>query len=103
MTKARRTRQQKIIADLHRKLHAQNQGISLETPVSPSLPKQSMYSYTPVNRIQTASPSISLTSTQFVRHDLFKTAIVTSGIIIMQLLLFYLLKIHILIIPMISF
>jgi hypothetical protein len=88
----RKTRQQKIIADLHRKLESQSVGL-------PS------YTYRNTTQtIATVQPMGSITTNMLsIKHDLIKTSVVTITIIASQLLLFYLLKTHLIRLPMVSY
>ena len=100
MSKAKKTRQEKMIADLHRKLHQQQSITSVSTPE-----QKTQYTYT-IKHTQApmgVSTVTTITNLSLIKHDLIKTTIVTGAIISLQLLLFFLLKAHIIKIPMISY
>ena len=85
----RKTRRQKIIADLHRQLY------SLKSQKVPSFGEKS-----------TASISTLLVEPQkynYLIADISKTGIVTGAILIAQLIFFFLLKNHLLVIPGIGY
>lgn len=88
----RKTRQQKIIADLHRKLQTQIVGVSTYTY------KNTMQTVATVRPIDSNTTNI-----LSIKHDLTKTTIITMTIIASQLLLFYLLKTHLIRLPMVSY
>ena len=100
MSKLKKTRQKKMIADLHRKLHQQQSISSVSTPE-----QKTHYTYT-MKHIQAPTAihtTTTITNLSFIKHDLIKTAFVTGAIISLQILLFFLLKAHIIKIPMISY
>ena len=81
----RKTRRQKITADLHRQLY------SLRSQKVPSFEKKS-----------TANISALLVEPQkynYLTADIYKTGVVTCAILIAQLIFFFLLKNHLLTIP----
>ena len=108
MAKHKKTKQQKIIADLRRQLQYENQTTSSKKPSTEqaisnqaktiSLPKEFSYknpSENLQNKTKTAYP--------YLKHDLFKTGVLTSSIVFAQLFLFFLLKNHIIILPMVKY
>lgn len=96
----RKTKQEKIITDLHRKLHAQSQSAPSSRHVSsPS----STYTYKSRNIDSSPNVITSSTNLSYIKHDLLKTTIVTSTIVLSQLLLLYLLRSHIIMIPMVRY
>lgn len=90
MTKAKKTRQQKIIADLHRKLQIQSE---VSSPAAYTFHAKHIYN-TP-----TRENALYVSTLPYIKHDLFKTTIVTAAIISAQLLLYYLLKTHLIMLP----
>ena len=99
----RKTKQQKMIADLKRKIQSKESVSPSQTSASPvhgtttftfSAPKNTT-SYTP--RVQ----SHALYALPFA--DLKKTAIVTSTVLIAQVILFFLLRHHIITLPMVNY
>ncbi len=79
MRKRRRTRKEKIIADLHRKLQTQS------IPISSSQQVKKTYKPTMLPHSTTVLPN---NSYQHLFHDLLKTTLLTTGIIALELLLF---------------
>ncbi len=92
-----KTRQQKIIAELHRKLEAQH-----ATPAHTTL-KTSAYTYSPHAPVSLPRKTIPTMAIPYVRQDLFKTISVTTVIIVAQLLLYYSLKSHLITIPFVQY
>jgi hypothetical protein len=100
MSKRKKTREQKIIADLHRKLQSQSVSGSASSRhvYSPS----SAYTY----KTQTTGaikPIAVMTDFSYIKHDLIKTTLVTCAIVLFQLALFHLLRSHIIMIPMVRY
>ena len=94
MSKHKKTREEKIIADLRHQLY------SLKTHdfSHSSLPK----SNTVKQKIITAySPAITIpkTSYLYLKHDVLKALILTLAIIAFQIILLFILKRHILVLP----
>ena len=88
----RKTRKQKITADLHRQLY------KLQSHKVPSLEKE-------IPRIKETSPTL-LAEPQkytYLTADISKTGVVTGLILIAQLIFFFLLKNHLLKIPGINY
>jgi len=103
----RKTRQEKIIADLHRKLQSQSslsssagETSSIEKPHTHA-PK---YSYIPQVKVPLQISTIATTiDNRYIRDDLIKTTLVTIVIVSCQLLLFFLLKNNMITLPMVSY
>lgn len=96
-----KTRQQKIISDLHRKLQLQSSSHSSEIDTV-SKPNHVQFSYS--HALHTSSKTKPLImNLSYVKHDLYKTVFVTFTIIAAQLLLLYLLKAHLIILPIVSY
>lgn len=105
MSKAKKTRQQKIIADLRRKIH------TTQPPASSSAIKNAMsskrqenyaYSFATLPVKEKAAP-ISIVSTDMITRDLTKTMLITSVILVSQCILFFLLKYKIVSLPMFGY
>ncbi len=100
MSKRKKTRQQKIIADLHLKLQLQNQ-VTAETYAFTNqivnkkilLPSQNLHILAMRNSFEY----------QYLTYDLLKTLSLTTGIVVIELILFGILKNHILILPIVHF
>lgn len=84
----KKTRQQKIIADLHRRL-LMTKTESIKTTPSPQSETTNIKHLTYTN--------------PYLVKDLKKTAMLTAGIVLGQLFLFFLLKQHLLVLPGISY
>lgn len=105
MAKNKKTKEQKIISDLRRKLYLQKQTISNSKDTEEKLSSS--------NNVQIPQPSISYTHTirqntevinhTYLYHDLLRTTILTSAIVIGQVILFFLLKNHIINLPLANF
>lgn len=99
MSKKRKTRQQKMIADLRRKVSSPSSPKN-ETPSS--LPAQSLQSYEYV--IQKPQQAIATTSTySFEIKDIYRTSILVAFLIGAELVLFFLLKGKVITIPMLIY
>jgi hypothetical protein len=99
----RKTRQQKIIADLHRQL-----SLTKDSPMEKQLPKakeeikvKPVLQFQP-KTIETTTKHLAYTNL-YLGKDLQKTAFLTAGIVLAQIALFFLFKQHILILPGISY
>ncbi len=108
MAKFKKTKQQKIIAQLHRKLQLQSRLISkphenIEKEVLENIVEKDLVSKHANTSIQTKTLPIAPESVAYVYKDLMKTAILTSAVTLSQLAFFFLLKKHILILPMINY
>ena len=95
----RKTRQQKIIADLRRQINAsQTKSAPLEKKVEkreePLYPSLSLPT---LNLSEKKQPISTFTNTSYLIKDLRKTAILTTSIVAVQLILLLILKNHILI------
>lgn len=97
----RKTRQQKIIADLRRKLHSQQKStVSLYTN------DQKLENANQVYKLTTPSMTTGRIDTitySYLRQDIIKTLFVTTVIIGLQIVLFLLLKNHILVLPVLTY
>ncbi len=84
MRKHKKTRQEKIIADLHRKIQYQRVPTvnSSEYTIAPSLIKQTTSSYR----------EVALPTYAYLKRDLIKIFLLTSSILASQTILFFLLK-----------
>jgi hypothetical protein len=97
MAKKKKTRQQKIIADLRRQIDASERKSApvekkkekREQPITPSLnlPK--------VNISQAKQTTDTFTNTSYLVKDLRKTAILSTSIIAFQIVLLFILKNHV--------
>lgn len=96
MAKRKKTRQQKIIADLRRKLQMEKRSVSSEMILDVKHGKD-----IPVKTSQDVKPALS--KYPYLMHDLYKTGILTGGIIIAQLVLLFLLKNYIVVLPMVRY
>ena len=122
MAKHKKTKQQKIISDLRRKLQSQVETKQIlseksKTSVSKQIPEQSFEKQENNNLNKTIKYSnISsydfkkeirnkshINNYSYVVGDLKKTGILTGSVIIAQLILFYLLKTHIIVLPMVRY
>ena len=94
----RKTRQQKIIADLHRKLQLQKQPVAeTHTFTKPTVNKATLL---PLQNVHIFAMDSSF---QYVAHDLLKTLFLTIGIIAIELILLFTLKNHIIVLPIVRF
>ena len=96
----RKTRQQKIIADLRRQLSKTSEPVRTETIVEKKVsfePKVAQIEHARV------SPQRLTYTNPYLAKDLRKTAILTACIVVSQLFLFILLRQHLLILPGISY
>lgn len=94
MAKQKKTRQEKIIADLRRQLTQTKRKLPTSI-ISPSISLTAQPQYN--MPIKTAFPH------SYLLPDLTKTSLVTSIILIGEFVLFFLLKKQILVLPMITF
>jgi hypothetical protein len=96
MAKKRKTREQKILADLrHNFNHTFTSQAPLAGKIQAQIPSLIMETRTPKTAVLNAYP--------YLAKDLTKTAILTVGIFVFQIILFALLRNHALIIPGISY
>jgi hypothetical protein len=96
MAKKRKTREQKILANLR---HNFNHTFTSETSPAGKIQAQ----ITPVLLKQSTQKTVALNSYPYLAKDLTTTAILTLGIFISQIILFTLLRNHVLLIPGISY
>ncbi len=92
----RKTRRQKITADLHRQLYKlQSQKVTSLEKDTPKLE----------NKIEKATITLVVDSQKYnyLIKDISKTAIVMGTILLAQLIFFFILKTHLLVIPGISY
>lgn len=109
MAKHKKTKQQKIIADLRRKLQYENQTTLSKKPST----EQAIFTHAKTTNLPKEfsfkKPSENLQNRivnnnyPYLKHDLFKTGILTGSIVFAQLFLFFLLKNHIIILPMVKY
>jgi hypothetical protein len=96
----RKTRQQKIIADLRRQLSSSEiEQIKIKEPQEKPTTK---YSYEE-KKVEIKATQHLMYTNPYLSKDLIKTAFLTTGIVLGQLILFYLFRQHILILPGISY
>lgn len=91
MSKRRKTKQQKIIADLRRK-------VSENTTEAP-LPQVYHQTHQPQVALETQSVNLYTIPSSYVYRDLRKTAMVSIALLLFEILLFILFKNHILAFP----
>lgn len=97
-----KTKEQKIISSLHRQLQMQTQK---SDPASRNIASSSStYSYKakPVSSSQKVT-AVHMSNLSHVKHDLIKTTVLMTAIITAQLILYYLLKAHLIIIPIVQY
>ena len=100
MSKRKKTRQQKIIADLHRKLQLQNQATTeTYTFTNPMVNKKVLLPSQNLNTFAMKDSS----QYQYLTYDLLKTLFLTTGIIVIELILLAILKSHIFVLPIVRF
>ncbi len=85
----RKTRQEKIIADLRRKLQTTHLTSSSTSMSLPSKPNREIYTVLPQKK------SLVVFEKLYILTDLRKTAIVTLSIIVFEMILYFLLQKHI--------
>jgi hypothetical protein len=90
--KKRKTRREKVLADLHRKLHSVN--------VTPTIIKEEK-----PNRSEVVIPRVHAIPSNYpyLVRDITRTGMVTGAIIVFQILLFLILKFQVLKLPGISY
>jgi hypothetical protein len=96
MSKAKKTRQQKIISDLRKQLQTQ--------PTSTTSHKPHQYSYsasTSSHRLETTK--LSEVTSAHVAKDLSRTLLLTAALLFAELILFLLVRNHIVSIPMVKY
>ena len=89
MGKRRKTYKEKVIADLRRKVY------SLEA----QKPSKTMHNMP----MSTTATTVTISSHAFLTRDIFKTGILTGIIVLIQLILYFLMKNHILTLPMVKY
>lgn len=113
MSKHKKTRQEKIITELRRKIAYQNptqKTKSLEKPketksVSENKIITPHFQYRTIDQ-ESAQKSQTITSSNkypYLKHDLLKTGLLTTSFLIAELLLFFVLKNHFIQLPMLSY
>lgn len=90
----KKTRQEKKIADLHRRLTLGQPTVEKDAAEKP---KHTTYTFTKPTTFHKSPPA--LHEYAYVTHDLLKTTYLTSGIVAAQLLLYFLLRMHVVKIP----
>ena len=107
MSKRKKTRQQKQIADLRQKLHHLSPTQSSEesnTQIQNSLSTQSnRLTYTPVSTPQLQKTAAFAYSNPYLKHDLAKTALLVVAVVVFEMVLLFILKQHILVLPFANF
>lgn len=98
MAKRKKTRQQKIIADLRRQINAsQTKSVPLEEKIEKREQSLSLSLNLPkLNLSEKKQPVSTFTDTSYLIKDLRKTAVLTTSIIAVQLILLFILKNNIL-------
>jgi len=96
MGKRRKTYKEKVIADLRRKVYS----LEAQKPFS----FQEKESKTMHNMpISTTATTVTINSRAFLTRDIFKTGILTGIIVLIQFALYFLVKNHILTLPMVKY
>ncbi|MBI2074327.1 MAG: hypothetical protein HYT83_00645 [Candidatus Levybacteria bacterium] len=110
MSKRKKTRQQKIIADLRRKLQSTShpsstsQAIDNKSIVQNTLPNQEKQTNT--NKFISTYITNKVVSAgvySYLPYDLQKTFFLTTSIVAVELLLFFLLRNHVIVLPNLNF
>jgi hypothetical protein len=96
MAKKRKTREQKILAEQR---HNFSHTFTSQVPLTVKIPTQ----ISPSIIAQRAPKTTALNAYPYLAKDLSKTALLTVGIFVFQIVLFTLLKNHVLMIPGISY
>lgn len=97
MAKKRKTRKDKILSDLHRKTSYKVDVTSFASPIIKN---------TPETKTITVSPKVQKSNIDkypYLIKDISRTGVVTASIIAFQILLFIILKFHVLKLPGISY
>jgi len=96
MGKKRKTYKEKIIADLRRKLYRQDsqKANSLQEKESKTMRDVPYH---------TTTITVPINSHIYLSKDIFKTGILTGAILFLQFVLYFLLKNHILVLPMVKY
>ena len=95
----KKTRQEKKIAELQKRLTLQ-QTVSHHTSTS-SVVKKATYTFAQPTTFHKSTPQIY--EYAYVTHDIIKTMVLTFSIIAFQVILFFLLRIHVLKLPGLSY
>ncbi len=97
MAKRKKTRQQKIIADLRRQINAsQTKSAPFEEKIEKREQSLSLSLNLPKLKLsEKKQPVSTFTNTSYLIKDLQKTAILTTSIVAFQLILLFILKSHI--------
>lgn len=97
MAKKKKTRQQKIIADLRRQVYASQSesNLVIEKKVEKQEQSPSSFRLPTVTAIEKKQSFATAINTSFLVKDLQKTAILTASIVAVQLILLFILKSHI--------
>jgi len=110
MSKHKKTRNQKLITDLKRKLQLKNTSVAIPRSESqPTKRNDEGFEFQATDiKIKKSYLTISketgyINVSSYLMHDLKKTAFLTSSIILVQVFLFTLLKNHIIALPMLGF
>lgn len=98
MRKHKKTRKEKLIADLHRKLQLQKRVATVNSAPQYRIEK----TFRAKQTIQTDSIVVKSLS-PYLLHDFLKTLFLTFGIVVIQVVLFALLKTHTIVFPFIRF
>ncbi len=98
MNKKRKTRREKVLADLHRRLNA----TKLNSYTAREELKETKTETTTLEP-QLAEPKITVSNYPYLIKDITKTAWVTALIIAFQIFLLLMLKIHVITLPGISY
>jgi len=96
MGKKRKTYKEKIIADLRRKLYRQDSQKPFALEAKEPKITNNMPIYTQVS-------TVSISLHPYLTKDIFKTGILTGAILFLQVVLYFLLKNHIFVLPMVSY
>ena len=91
MAARHKTLQQKKLADLHRQKFV----YTLENKIFPSIARPTDKPY--------VSNTIALSNYSYIKRDILKTSILTASIIGLQIVLFFILKNHIITLPMVKY
>lgn len=96
MGKKRKTYKEKIIADLRRKVYS----LEAQKPLSWEAKESKIISNMPFHNKAT---TVSISSHPYLTKDIFKTGILTVAIFFLQFVLYFLLKNHILVLPIVKY
>ena len=96
MGKRRKTYKEKIIADLRRKLYRQDS----QKPFALEAKEPKITNNMPFH---TQVSTVSISPHPYLTKDIFKTGVLTGTIVLLQIILYFLLKNHILTLPMVKY